>query len=459
MRCKSGWAAIALLAGGGVGLTALAEDKAMPPGQAPVTKAADPADKTTAQLIADLGSDDYRVREKAGRELGQLGERALPALRAALLATDSPEVQQRLAIIVRKSDIARLVNPKRVTLAVKGKTVKEVFQSIQKQTGYKIEYSADSGTGAPKIDLELDNVPFWVAIDKVAATSGLMTSADYGDDTIRVFNQGTVNPYVAYAGPFRFVATNIQSSRSVQLSGINLRGGNGARQDYMNLNFQIQSEPKNPMLGITQAEVISAVDDKGVSLVPPKEGNSQSYYENRGNRGFNNYGSVNLNRNGATSTSGTIKSLKGKIGIILLSGTTPDITVIDPLKVKAKSFVGRTCDMSFTSLTEDPNTKGFYMMQVTLKKRNNEGREDYNWGNNIWSKIQLLDEAGNAYSNQGLNEINNDGNSVQMSITYTNSDPRTGKSIKLGPPVKLVFEEWLSITQEVTFEFKDIPLP
>jgi hypothetical protein len=63
----------------------------------------------------------------------------------------------------------------------------------------------------------------------------------------------------------------------------------------MNLQFQIQSEPKNPMLGVTQAEVISAVDNLGTSLVmPPDRNDRSSYYENRGSRGHNNYGNLNL---------------------------------------------------------------------------------------------------------------------------------------------------------------------
>ena len=63
----------------------------------------------------------------------------------------------------------------------------------------------------------------------------------------------------------------------------------------MNLSFQIQSEPKNPMLGVTQAEVISAVDEFGGSLVLPRNPNYRSCYYNNGSfRGHNTYGNLNL---------------------------------------------------------------------------------------------------------------------------------------------------------------------
>ena len=424
----------------------------------PMPLVAGKADPQVAQLIADLGSEDYRTREKAGRDLAALGERALPAMRAALLATESPEVQRRLSVLVRAMDRERLVAPKRVTMDLKQTTVKDALAEVTKQTGYKIDFSGNSDL---KHDFKFDDAPFWVAMDKLAAAAGCVVYADYDDQNIRVYNQDSINPYVAYAGPFRFLATNIHSSKSVQLSGISPRNGGNNRSEYMNLNFQIQSEPKNPMLGVTQAEVISAVDDLGTSLVPPNDRNNRSsYYENRGMRGHNTYGNLNLTRGGGKDAT-TIKSLKAKIGIILLSGTSPEITVNDPLKVKSKTYVGRSVELDFGSLVEDKNNKGNYQLEVTAKKLgdNDPNRIDYNWSNYLWNKFELLDADGNQYQTYGPNNFNNNGNSVTMTIAYHTNDRRTGQKLKLGPPVKLVVSEWHSVTHEVTFEFKDIPLP
>ena len=420
-------------------------------------------DPKIAQMLVDLGSDDYRTREKAGRDLAVLGEKALPAMKATLLATDNAEVQRRLIVLVRKMEVERLVSPKRVTATFKQKTVKDTLDELSKLTGYKIEYGGGGGNGEPKHDFEFDGTPFWVAIDKVAAAAGCVVFAEYDDETIRVYNQDTMNPHVSYAGPFRFLATNIHSNKSVQLSGISRRGGGMNRNESMSLQFQIQSEPKNPMLGVTQAEIISAVDENGSSLLPPQNNNNirQAYYENRGMRGHNTYGNLNLNRSGAGPSATTIKSLKAKIGIILLSGTTPEIVVADPLKVKNKSFAGRTVEMDFASFVEDANNKGNYNLEVTLRKlgATEEDRQDYNWSNTVWSKLELQDANGNRYQTYGPSNINNNGNVVQVTIPYNMNDRRTGKVLKLGPPAKLLVNEWLSVTHEVTFEFKDLPLP
>lgn len=461
MRRTSTWVAILILMAGVVGVGVGANEKQLVEAL-PATAAPTPTTKTdpkVAQLLADLGSEDYRAREKAGRDLAALGERALPAMKAALLASDSPEVQRRLSVLVRKMEVERLIAPKRVTLSIKQKTVKDTLDEIAKQTGYRIEFGG--GGADTKLDFEFDNTPFWVAIDKVAAATGCLVMADYDDETIRVYNQESINPYVAYAGPFRFVATNIHASKSIQLSGISRRNGGGNRHENMNLNFQIQSEPKNPMLGVTQAEIISAEDENGASLVPPKNPNNRfAYYENRGMRGHNTYGNLNLNRSGGGGAT-TIKSLKAKIGIILLSGTTPEIVVGNPLKTNKKTFVGRTVELDFGSLVEDPNQKGAYVLDVTVKKLGvtDENNQDYNWSNSVWSKIEILDATGNRYQSYGPNNINNTGTSVQMTIPYSPNERRTGKPLKLGPPTKVILNEWLSVTHEVTFEFKDLPLP
>jgi hypothetical protein len=438
-------------------------DKALPAPLAspPLPVVADKPDPATKALIDDLGGDDWRAREKAGRALEALGEKALPHMKAALLATDNPEARQRLSVLVRKMDRARLTEPKRVTFSAKGKTASQAYQEIAKQTGYRVEFNDQRDGNAPKLALEFENTPFWQAVDAVALAAGHFVNADNGDDIVRVYNQDQLSPYVAHSGAFRFVATNINSSRNVQLSNINKRGGTDRINEYMNLNFMVQSEPKNPMLGTTQVELTEATDDRGGSLLPPKEQNGyRSNYINGGFRGHNTYGSVNLVRADRGAT--TIKSLKGRMGIVLLSGTVPEVTIADPLKVKKKDFVGRSTQLTIDALDEDANQKGSYVLSLsartTAEVDPNRGI-DYGWSNSLWQRLELTDAQGNKYFTYGPNTNDNNGVSIRMTMQFVANDPRTGKQHKFGPPVKLVLQEWLSVTQEVTFAFKDIPLP
>jgi hypothetical protein len=414
------------------------------------------------RAIEDLGSDDWRTREKAGKDLSAKGELALPHMRAALLATDSPEVQRRLSVLVRRLDRERLIEPKRITYTGKNKTAKEMFEEIARQTGYRLEFGGGGGGGAEtKHAFEFDKTPFWQAADAVANATGYSVFAEYGDDTIRVYNQDVMNPHVAYAGPFRFLATNIQSNRNVQLSNISRRGNNQRANEYMNLSLQVQSEPKNPMINVMQPELTEAKDEFGGSLLPPADRNNfRVHYYNGGSNGHNHYMNVGLNRGDRAAT--TIKSLKGRVGIVLLSGTVPELVVADPLKVKKKAFAGRGTEIDLESVEEDANQKGNYVVTFSAKKLTPaDNPNDYAWGQNLWQRMELTDEKGNKYSCSGPNVQNINVGSVQLTLSFGPEDSRPGRLAppKLGPPKKLTLNEWLTITHEVVFEFKDIPLP
>lgn len=60
------------------------------------------------QLIADLGSDRFAVRDAANRALAELGEVAMPAMQKALTAGPSLEQRQRLEVLVKTVQTRKL---------------------------------------------------------------------------------------------------------------------------------------------------------------------------------------------------------------------------------------------------------------------------------------------------------------------------------------------------------------
>lgn len=481
MRIASGWALIAVLLAVSVGIgiedkpaqppakgnppaPSPAKDEAKAPAKAdetktpaaPVVVKPAPIDPAIAALVADLGSDDYQIREEAGKKLAKMGEKALPDLRRALDTSENLEVSRRLTVLVRKLDYDRLVNPKRVTLKVKDKSAKEIMDVIAKQTGYKIEYN---GGGDQKYSFDFENVAFWPAMDQVATAAGLSVNPGYDDDSIHLYQQNSQSPWVSYSGPFRLVANNISTSKNIQLSNLSPNGFGNRGQEYINFSFQIFSEPKNPILGVMPVELISSEDETGASLVPPKDANNRvSHYYNQGYRSHNASGYLNLVRGAKDAT--TIKQMKGRVGIVLLSGTTPEIVIPDPLNIKTKKFTGRNAILDIEALTENGKGSGQYTLAVTVSKAgpNDPNHYDYSWANNAWQKMELVDDKGNKYRAQSYNHINSTPSSIQMTVPF-GPDTRLPNPPKLGPPVKFVFNEWQSVTTEVTFEFKDVPLP
>jgi hypothetical protein len=446
-------------AGAAVGLLAiLTAAWAAPPAPSPSSPTSPGIDPAVAALVKDLGHPDYRTREKAGQALAAKGEKALPDLRRALAEATDPEVSRRLGVLVRRIDHDRLVSPKRVTLNLKGKTAKDAFAEIEKQTGYRIEFG---GGGAEiKFDLAVDNAPFWEAVDRVCALAGMSASFDYGED-VRVYPGGAASPFITYAGPFRFVATGMQANRNVQFNGLTPGGSISRNPESLNVQIQIHSEPKNPMMSVNQPEVLAAVDEAGASLLPPKGNQNQPYYSGRtyysgypgGYRSHHQQTSLYLVRIDRAST--VVKTLKGKIGITMLAGTVPEVVVPDPVKVKNGRFVGRTVELDVESVTEQ---NGNYTAAITLR-RIGGNQNDFSWSYNQWQKLELVDAKGLKYrANQQNFNGGGNGGVAQITVMFSPTGIR-GQTAKPGPPAKLIFNEWVTVTHEVPFEFKDLPLP
>src|SRR5262245_12946658 len=97
---------------------------------------ASPPTVSVAQWIERLGSNDFRTREAASLALSKVGYNALPALRKAQAHPD-PEIRRRLEELIPALETAAALEPRRVTLKMANKPVKEILAEITRQTGYK----------------------------------------------------------------------------------------------------------------------------------------------------------------------------------------------------------------------------------------------------------------------------------------------------------------------------------
>src|SRR5437870_1068666 len=98
---------------------------------------------TAEQLIGQLGHREFRVREAANKTLLERGMSALPALRKAKDHKD-PEVRRRIEALLAPLEAAAEVAPKRVTLHIKQRPLRDVIKDLAKQSGYKIELWPDA---------------------------------------------------------------------------------------------------------------------------------------------------------------------------------------------------------------------------------------------------------------------------------------------------------------------------
>lgn len=416
-------------------------------GQTPTTQAPTPVEKAEIQAAVErLGSDDFRVRERAGELLAKVGDRALPLLKAALQTSDDPEVTRRLQVLTKQFEIDRLTKPRRVTVSAKNRPVKEVLAELATQTGYKIR--VENVTERMPITFECQEMPILEAVDQVCERAGVVSNIDDNDGAIVISIGDSSNPYTMYTGPFRIVATNVNANRSLQLSGLPRRSPLPPQPEFLNISFMVQSEPKTPLLNVGQPIVTKAIDDKGNSLIVAESANELTV----GSAGANRCYSVGFNCavNHPARQATTIKELRAKVAVEVLAENRIDLVIENIQAANGKKFVGRSLTIEVGKMTTQNNE---VKLALTVR-RNNGNPDDYSWLNGLHQRLELLDTNGVKYQSLGLEIQSNGPNVTTFQMQFIKPPNR-----KIGKPSQLHCIEWVPLSREIEFTFKDIPLP
>lgn len=143
-----------------------------------VAVAAPPAARPApAELVARLGSDDFRTREEAHAALLKCGPEALPALRAALESTD-PEIRLRAAPLLtriqRAADSAPRIATKKVALNYTNVPLGQAVTDLRARTGLPLTLDpARVADPLRKITCVTGELPVWEAVEVLATAAGL----------------------------------------------------------------------------------------------------------------------------------------------------------------------------------------------------------------------------------------------------------------------------------------------
>jgi hypothetical protein len=403
-------------------------------------------------LIDALGSKDYKSREKAHKDLLAADDRVLPHLEAALEKTDSPEVQRRLEVIVERLKRDRALRASRVSVHAKGLSAKTVLKDICRQAGYTLNGELNEPA---KVTLDLDDVPFWEALDKVCDPLGLAVDLSGPEDrgVVNVYSGEVTHPYTCVTGPFKFVATNISSSKSVQLSGLPRRGGGVPSSEYLSMSAQVFAEPKLPIVALGPVRLTKAVDDRGQSLIAPQEGLPQSsaplanggYY-----RSLSQSLGFGLVRGDKEATS--IKELRGVVPVLLLTDVKAEVEVDDILSVKNKKIAARSCDLEVVEVKQadgEVTAKVVFTPRVTP-----EDGDNYSWWSTLPQRMVLTDDKGTRFVYGGVNEQQQGAAAVTCTLQF--SPPPDRRKAK---PATLMLTYWVTVQKDVEFTFKNVPLP
>ncbi len=136
-----------------------------------------------AALIGKLGSEHFREREAATRELDAIGEPALDALRKASKSTDMETANRAAALVAKieqRGENARLLAPTYVELTFKDTPVEEAVADLARKSGCIITIAGDkSKLSTRKVTFETGKVPFWKAFEMLCEKAELV-EADPG---------------------------------------------------------------------------------------------------------------------------------------------------------------------------------------------------------------------------------------------------------------------------------------
>src|SRR5262245_47416556 len=405
-----------------------------------------PEKPSIEKLISELDDRSFRVREAAGRALEARGEEALPLLRKAIAAAE-PEARRRVEVLTSRIERTALLSPKRVTLIAEDKPVKDVVAEISKQTGYKLQWQGDNRA---RMTIDWNNVTYWEAMEKVLLDAGASMNFDESGN-VHLYQQEVYSPYYSHSGPFRLQAVNFSFNKYINLMNLPRNGQNNDHQNGgLYFSFQVQAEPKAPLVGIGEARLIKAEDEHGASLVPVHNVNDYGvrYFDGGGFRNYQYQSQVNMAKPAKDATKAQI--LKGRLPVTLLSSVRPELTITKI--AKGQKGQGVTVELELEEVAEQGKS---YTLTMTVKRFDRNPEADPNWANYVWQRIELYDAKGKKYQSQGMNNfINGNPSSVQGSFQF--APPQDGR---IGEAAKLVYNQWVTISHEVEFEFRDVPLP
>ena len=237
-----------------------------------------PVQDDVSKWIGQLESDSIEQRDEATRRLQTQGVDAIPRLEKARDAAADTAVRSRLDAIIaaiRKSaELAKVFGPtRRVTIAARGKLIKEVLGEL-KAPGIK---GIDPGMldVESRIDLQVRNVTWWEALDRVsrARKSHYQIRYDDGDYTILLKPGMEPESPVFYFEQFRI---SVAETKRVEL----ITPAGKVERAMVAIEVRHQADLRSS--SYVDAECVkikSILDDKGADALVEREGPDERLWE------------------------------------------------------------------------------------------------------------------------------------------------------------------------------------
>ncbi|MDR3632448.1 MAG: hypothetical protein P4L84_01350 [Isosphaeraceae bacterium] len=393
------------------------------------------------QLVERLEAPKLEARQAAEEGLIKLGPRVLPFLDA--LKGGSPERKERLEHIRAKlHEVVEATNlgASKITLKAKGIRLTEAIQKLQTQSSNLItDLREQEGVEVtnPSLDLDIDDKPFFEALDTVCKLAEVTPNFYTGDASIGLMaGKPPENALVQYAGPFRIAFRQITSARDLQ-------GGTASA----NLQFEVAWEPRlRPMLLALKAEELEIVDDQGKKVEPQVMEESTNVVL----RPENPAAEMNINLNAPERAAKQLKTVKIKADVSVPAGLK--LFRFPTIDVK-KEVVQKQGDVAVTLEGTEIDEQVWKVNVAIAYPGGGEAFESYRQGlfnNRLW----LQKPDGSRFEhNGGFSNTASDQGKLGFEYLFVDVPGKPGE-------YGLVYETPSKVqTLPLEFTFKDVPLP
>jgi hypothetical protein len=444
-------------------------------------------DGRVESLVAQLGDQQWAVRQAAQDQLVATGPSVVARLRAVASQTRNDEIRQRAEAAIAEINENLLTGPSLITLHLKDASVRDAFAELSRQAGTNLTPMPPELWELktwPKINVDLEREPFWSALRAIGAQAGV--ELRQWNDGLRLMQSGGAGPSggrFVVSGPFLITLTRCSRTQVIEYG---LPGGENPSSDFA-IYFSATAEPKLRVLRAAYAAKLDeATDDRGNSLVPRAgdDGNDNGLHAASG---------VDTSRvleaAFATGAGGVwqfsarlaypqnmgkrLVTLRGSVNVLLQT----HVETIEIPAVLSAANTSRSAGGLRLTVTEAKKNGDRYDIIATIARDAGSGGSAIEWDRvqQSLSDLKLIDAQGRPLLRTNLaSGMGND--SVELNLSFTRGEVlniggagAVGGRIRNaaneggeGPtdPVKLVWQVPTETKEvNVPFEFKDVPLP
>jgi hypothetical protein len=393
------------------------------------------------QLLQRLDDPKPEVRDEAQSRLIKLGSKILPLLPdpAGVTSKDRKERLERIRAALRQDGEDTKTGASKVTIQAKGMRLSEAIGQLQKQTGNTITDLREQ-LGAevtnPAFDLDLRDVSFHEALDRVAHLADVSINAFTGDGSIGITaGKPPKEPLVQYVGPFRVAFKQLTEVRDLQ-----------AGTTAASAQFEVSWEPRlRPMLLALKADELAIKDDKGREIKPQAMMESNETVLRPENPGAE----LNLNIDAPDRSATKLASFRVKADVTLPAG----IKTFRFPSLAQENVTLKQGDVTATLQNVEIDEQVWKVNVELVYSDTGPAFESYRQGlfnNRIW--LQKAD--GTRFDhNGGFSNTSSDGGKLGFEYLFVDAPGRPAD-------YRLVYETPSKVvTIPLAFEFKDVPLP